>query len=109
MLKRFRVALCIVVIHGFFGTWPKADAQVGTPVQHGSMFNSEGPGPGTGPVEAGLSRVVALNCPAKTRPARAGAAALDWLADVVLNGARGRPRSTRRRSCKWLRLTASCP
>jgi hypothetical protein len=43
------------------------------------------------PVEAGLSRVAALNGPAKTRPAPAGVAALDWLADVVLNGARGRP------------------
>jgi hypothetical protein len=46
MLKRFLVGLCIVVFHALLGSWsPKANAQI----QNGSVFNSEGPGPETGP------------------------------------------------------------
>src|SRR5258708_15903369 len=45
MSTRFLVALCIVVFHALLGSWPEAHAQV----QNGSVFNSEGPGPNTGP------------------------------------------------------------
>jgi len=48
VLKRFLIVLCMVVFHALLGAWPKADAQ-GAPVQYGSVFNSEGPGPSTGP------------------------------------------------------------
>ena len=48
VLKRFLIALCIVVFHALLDAWPKADAQ-GAPVQNGSVFDSEGPGPSTGP------------------------------------------------------------
>jgi hypothetical protein len=51
MSTRSLVALCIVVFRVLLATWPEADvhAQNGAPVQNGSVFNSEGPGPNTGP------------------------------------------------------------
>lgn len=55
VLKRFLNALCMVVFHALLGVWPKADAR-GAPVQNGSVFNSEGPGPSTGP-----SNIIASN------------------------------------------------
>jgi hypothetical protein len=48
MPRRFLVALCIVVFYALLATRPEADAQV----QNGSVFNSEGPAPNTGPAFA---------------------------------------------------------
>src|ERR1700746_2626798 len=51
MSTRFFVAFCIVVFQALLASWSEADAQIqnGAPVQNGSVFNSEGPAPRTGP------------------------------------------------------------
>src|ERR1700730_12292312 len=51
MSTRSLIALCVFVFHGssLLGLGGEAQAQNGAPVQNGSVFNSEGPGPNTGP------------------------------------------------------------
>jgi photosystem II stability/assembly factor-like uncharacterized protein len=48
MSTRFFIALCIVIFQALLVSRPEANAQV----QNGSLFNSEGPAPNTGPAPA---------------------------------------------------------
>lgn len=51
MARRFLAPVCIQTFLVLLSAWPEADvkAQNGAPIQDGSVFNSDGPAPTTGP------------------------------------------------------------